>query len=367
MSRGNRVQRARRPYPEGQAGEVFIKGETGECQRIQTLGQSTRRIGQNLGLNQIQRQKQRNGEDVQCGRGRAQLLRQYPSGDLMPEQISAKQQAKHQQAVPELAATQAPGCETNGQDGQRYQGQLMSRQQVRHERLQCNQHAASQHNGHKQAAQRWNRDLRMQRVMTRMSNRFSGCQEGIGFIERVGQQVHQRQFPQPKPAFEQHQPHLGVIYWPAGDKLYLAQRGAGAFRRDINGEHPLRVRQLENPESDPVILAISRRQPRERVMQRMNPDRDLSTLPAGSCSLKACLIAEGQADCFLRVGPTGEWDTAAADVIVGEAGGRIVSEHFEPLTYNEEAKLGNPNFLILGDARVAWQDVFIRHRNQHEA
>lgn len=161
---------------------------------------------------------------------------------------------------------------------------------------------------------------------------------------------------------EKHRPHLGIIYWPAGDKLYLAQRGAGAFRRDINGEQRLQVRQLKQPETDPVILAISRRQPRERVMQRMNPDRDLSTLPAGSCSLKACLIAEGQADCFLRVGPTGEWDTAAADVIVGEAGGRIVSESFQPLTYNEEAQLGNPNFLILGDARVPWQDVFIRHR-----
>lgn len=164
---------------------------------------------------------------------------------------------------------------------------------------------------------------------------------------------------------EQHRPHLGVIYWPAGDKLYLAQRGAGAYRRDITGEQRLQVRQLKQPETDPVILAISRRQPRERVMQRMNPDRDLSTLPAGSCSLKACLIAEGQADCFLRVGPTGEWDTAAADVIVGEAGGRIVSESFQPLTYNEEAQLGNPNFLILGDARVPWQDVFIRHRGLH--
>ncbi|RUO62985.1 3'(2'),5'-bisphosphate nucleotidase CysQ [Pseudidiomarina insulisalsae] len=166
---------------------------------------------------------------------------------------------------------------------------------------------------------------------------------------------------------EQHQPRFGVIYWPAGDKLYLAERGKGAYRRDISGEQRLRVRKLAVPETDPIILAISRRQPRERVMQRMNPDRDLSTLPAGSCSLKACLIAEGQADCFLRVGPTGEWDTAAADVIVGEAGGSIVSEQFKPLTYNEETELGNPNFMILGDPGVPWKDVFIRHRSHREA
>ncbi|MFC0445970.1 3'(2'),5'-bisphosphate nucleotidase CysQ [Pseudidiomarina halophila] len=162
---------------------------------------------------------------------------------------------------------------------------------------------------------------------------------------------------------EQNQPTLGVIYWPAGDKLYLAQKGAGAFRRDINGEQQLAVRKLVDPDNDPVILAISRRQPRERVLQRMNPERELSTLPAGSCSLKACLIAEGQADCFLRVGPTGEWDTAAADVIVGEAGGRIVSENFQRITYNEEQELGNPNFLILGDAEVPWRDVFTHHRS----
>lgn len=166
---------------------------------------------------------------------------------------------------------------------------------------------------------------------------------------------------------EQHQPTLGVIYWPAADKLYLAQKGHGAFRRDINGEQRLSVRKLAQPEQDPVILAISRRQPRERVLQRMNPDRDLSTFPAGSCSLKACLIAEGQADCFLRVGPTGEWDTAAADVIVGEAGGSIVSEHFKPITYNEESDLGNPNFLILGDSEVSWREVFTHHQNHPEA
>ncbi|CAB0150620.1 3'(2'),5'-bisphosphate nucleotidase CysQ [Pseudidiomarina piscicola] len=166
---------------------------------------------------------------------------------------------------------------------------------------------------------------------------------------------------------EQHQPTLGVIYWPAGDKLYVAQRGAGAYRRDINGEQRLAVRKLEQPTTGPVTLAISRRQPRERVLQRMSPERQLSTVPAGSCSLKACLIAEGQADCFLRVGPTGEWDTAAADVIVGEAGGSIVSEHFKPLTYNEEDELGNPNFLILGDSAVPWQEIFIRHQTHPEA
>lgn len=162
-------------------------------------------------------------------------------------------------------------------------------------------------------------------------------------------------------------PTLGIIYWPFADKLYLAQRGKGGVRIDHHGESPLQVRAVENPEQDMLTLAISRRQPRERVLQRMNPDRDLTMLPAGSCSLKACLIAEGQADCFLRVGPTGEWDTAAAEVIVVEAGGRICSEHFTPISYNQEKSLGNPNFLILGDTNVDWQNVFIYHRTHQLA
>lgn len=162
---------------------------------------------------------------------------------------------------------------------------------------------------------------------------------------------------------EHNRPVLGVIYWPAGDVLYTAQRGQGAYRQDIRGKQQIHIRRLADPEQDVIHLAISRRQPRERVLQRMTAERDLALFPAGSCSLKACMIAEGRADCFLRVGPTGEWDTAAAEVIVGEAGGCIVSENFEPLTYNREADLGNPNFIILGDPAVAWRQVFTHHQN----
>ncbi|SDB33880.1 3'(2'), 5'-bisphosphate nucleotidase [Pseudidiomarina indica] len=160
---------------------------------------------------------------------------------------------------------------------------------------------------------------------------------------------------------ENHQPVLGIIYWPPGDVLYTAQRGRGAFRTDRFGSRQIHVRQLVDPQHDVLTLAVSRRQPRERVLMRMNQKRSVQLIHAGSCSLKACMIAEGRADCFLRVGPTGEWDTAAAEVIVAEAGGTIVSEHFTPLTYNRSEHLGNPNFLVLGDPAVPWKQVFTYH------
>lgn len=162
---------------------------------------------------------------------------------------------------------------------------------------------------------------------------------------------------------ENNQPVLGIIYWPPGDVLYTAQRGQGAYRTDQFGRRRIQVRQLANPQHDVLNVAVSRRQPRERVLARMSATRPIQLLPAGSCSLKACMIAEGRADCFLRVGPTGEWDTAAAEVIVSEAGGKIVSEQFMPLTYNQNEHLGNPNFIVLGDPNVPWQQVFTYHQS----
>lgn len=157
---------------------------------------------------------------------------------------------------------------------------------------------------------------------------------------------------------EAHQPILGVIYAPVPDSLYVAQRGEGAWRFDSQGQQRLQVRRFQQPEQQPVVVAISRRQAQQKVLAHLNPNRSYEQIARGSCSLKACMVAEGSADCFMRIGPTGEWDTAAAEVIVGEAGGRIVSQQFQPLTYNQEANLGNPNFMVLGDPQVPWQQVF---------
>lgn len=157
---------------------------------------------------------------------------------------------------------------------------------------------------------------------------------------------------------EAHQPILGVIFAPEHQCLYAAQRGAGAWRFDHNGQQAISVRQFTAPIDETVVVAISRRQHQQKVLSQLNPVRSYQQIARGSCSLKACMVAEGSADCFMRIGPTGEWDTAAAEVIVGEAGGRIVSDKFKPLTYNQEANLGNPNFMVLGDQTVPWQQVF---------
>lgn len=164
---------------------------------------------------------------------------------------------------------------------------------------------------------------------------------------------------------DRNEPILGVIYWPAGDALYSAQKGAGGYKETVSGRERLAVRRLDKPQTDPIVIAISRRQPRQPVLDRIQTERELQPLPAGSCSLKACFIAEGKADCFLRLGPTGEWDTAASQVIVSEAGGSLLNENFEPITYNRTVSLMNPNFLVLGDPAVDWRQIFIAHPPQY--
>lgn len=156
---------------------------------------------------------------------------------------------------------------------------------------------------------------------------------------------------------ENNEPILGVIYWPTGETLYSALKGHGAFKECPVENKQIYVRTLSAPDDDPVIIAISRRQPREKVISSLNENRVYQTLPAGSCSLKACFIAEGKADVFLRVGVTGEWDTGASQCIVVEAGGKILAHNFAPLSYNQRNSVINPDFFIMGDQNVNWQDV----------
>jgi 3'(2'), 5'-bisphosphate nucleotidase len=71
-------------------------------------------------------------------------------------------------------------------------------------------------------------------------------------------------------------------------------------------------------------------------------------------SLKSCLIAEGAADLYPRFGPTGEWDTAAAQIILEEAGGHLTDMQSRPLRYNARPVLINPDFLAFSDASRDW-------------
>ena len=65
-------------------------------------------------------------------------------------------------------------------------------------------------------------------------------------------------------------------------------------------------------------------------------------------SLKLLMVAEGEAHLYPRFAPTMEWDTAAAQIIVEEAGGQVIIQNSQtPVNYNKESLL-NPYFLVQG-------------------
>ena len=159
---------------------------------------------------------------------------------------------------------------------------------------------------------------------------------------------------------ENNQPVLGIIHWPIKNTTYFAAKEFGAFKREHGQTPNEQDTKLKVVKHSKLTLAVSRRQKIEAVSCYI--DREFDTLAVGSCSLKACMIAEGKADCFLRVGPTGEWDTGASQIIVEQAGGQILSAEFNPISYNQREITENPDFIIMGHNDWPWQKMITPHR-----
>jgi len=163
-------------------------------------------------------------------------------------------------------------------------------------------------------------------------------------------------------------PSIGVIHAPDHQQTYYAQTHLGAFK-EFNVKNNQEIIQsskqiyvADYQEKRAIKVAISRRQKLDLMGQYLNDDYDYDYVALGSCSLKNCLIAEGGADCYLRVGVTGEWDTGASQCILEEAGGSIINSEFNPMTYNKRESLLNPDFLSLGNQNIPWKDVIKAHR-----
>lgn len=153
-----------------------------------------------------------------------------------------------------------------------------------------------------------------------------------------------------------NQPILGMIYGPKDDVLYWAVKDEGAYKEDADGEKRIYTHKCQQPLSK-LNVVVSRVQNPENIRKLVVPNVELELQELGSASLKGCLVAEGNADCYIRLGETGEWDTAGTQCIVAEAGGAILNLNLEPLTYNQRDTLKNPNFIVLGDKTLPWNDV----------
>jgi 3'(2'), 5'-bisphosphate nucleotidase len=150
---------------------------------------------------------------------------------------------------------------------------------------------------------------------------------------------------------EDHAPVFGVVQTPALDVLHWAERGVGAFVRNGSEDVALSVRR---PATAPLRVAASRSHLDERTAALLKRLGEIEAIGLGS-SLKFCRIAEGRLDFYPRFGPTSEWDTAAAQVLVECAGGAVLDLEGRPLRYNTKESLLNPFFLVLGDTGLPWR------------
>jgi 3'(2'), 5'-bisphosphate nucleotidase len=153
----------------------------------------------------------------------------------------------------------------------------------------------------------------------------------------------------------EHEPILGVVHVPVTGVTYTGIVGAGASRR-VTGSEPAPIR-VRVPSAQPVRVVGSRSHANPRLRQYLELLGDYELVSMGS-SLKFCLLAEGKADLYPRLGPTSEWDTAAAHAVVLAAGGRVVTLDNRPLQYNRKPSLLNPEFLVFGDAQRDWPALF---------
>lgn len=150
---------------------------------------------------------------------------------------------------------------------------------------------------------------------------------------------------------EGDRPTLGVVYAPVLDQLYYGSDDNGAWQQ--NGEEaPQQIRAATERRS-PALVAGSRSHAGESLQRFLGNLGEHELVSMGS-SLKLCLVASGEADLYPRLGPTSEWDTAAAQAVVEAAGGRVTTLDMQPLRYNTKDSLLNPEFFVFGDDSVDW-------------
>jgi 3'(2'), 5'-bisphosphate nucleotidase len=148
-----------------------------------------------------------------------------------------------------------------------------------------------------------------------------------------------------------NEPVLGVVYAPAKDVCYFASEGCGAFKQ-VGEAEPETIRVCPNAPAT-VRVVGSRSHGAAALDIYLSRLGEHGLVSIGS-SLKFCLVAEGSADLYPRIGLTSEWDTAAAHCIVKEAGGEVVDLSGKPLLYNTKESILNPYFLVYGDKSRDW-------------
>ncbi len=156
-------------------------------------------------------------------------------------------------------------------------------------------------------------------------------------------------------------PVLGVVHVPVSGVTYYGGTAVEGAWRTTNASDQQSLESTRIEESNEVVRFVASRNHRgvqvdQLIQQTATRFNAIEVVSMGS-SLKMCLLAEGKADCYPRLAPTSEWDTAAAHAVLLAAGGEIVTTDFQPLRYNQKADILNPYFIALADPEFDWESL----------
>lgn len=140
-------------------------------------------------------------------------------------------------------------------------------------------------------------------------------------------------------------PQIGVIFAPALNECWWASKGMGAYKDGIK---------LKNKSKRKHLIGLDSRHHQSKDTQLFFKVNNIRNVNYIGSSLKMCKVAEGKADIYPRLNGTKEWDTAASEVILDEAGCSMVTyPDREPLVYNKH-ELKNPYFVAFRDG-LKWK------------
>lgn len=149
-------------------------------------------------------------------------------------------------------------------------------------------------------------------------------------------------------------PIFGVVLAPCLDLLYWGGARLGAYREHQSVSKTLCLSDIAKTDTELLRVVAS--------LSHMNDETRCFVERLGKCelmqigsSLKICRIAEGSADVYPRMGPTSEWDTAAAQAVLEAAHGSVLDLNGEPLRYGKLDVL-NPSFIATRDIALISND-----------
>lgn len=156
-----------------------------------------------------------------------------------------------------------------------------------------------------------------------------------------------------------HEPVVGVVGVPVSGKLYVGDTDSGLAVVDSLDSSEMLKGRLVADRSDLCVVASRSHggDKLEQFLERLSNEFPGMTKQSVGSSLKLCILASGEADFYPRIGPTSEWDIAAAHAVLRASGGELYEMSGAPKKYNTKESLLNEDFYAVSDKNYGWHQL----------